>query len=153
MTAVPAFQRVCFNQRRQKVNVELRAHETRSFAWQCLCQTIVAARLLSLTAYCGSRQQCGLQGPASGGGHEDAIDRLPDATRPAAALISLSIFFEPHFGHAGFSVRPTRSSAWCEQSSQENSNNGIFRDPVYTRYGARGWLDRPRTKCSETCSD
>jgi hypothetical protein len=38
------------------------------------------------------------------------MGRLPEETRPAAALINFSIFFEPHFGHAGFSARPTRSS-------------------------------------------
>jgi len=59
----------------------------------------------------GKRQQCGLHGPASGGGHEEAIGREPDETRPAAALISFSIFFDPHFGQAGFSSRPTSNSA------------------------------------------
>jgi len=59
----------------------------------------------------GNRQQCGLHGPASGGGHEGAIGSEPDETRPAAALINFSIFFDPHFGQAGFSSRPTSSSA------------------------------------------
>jgi len=62
--------------------------------------------------FIGKRQQCGLHGPASGGGQAEAIgNALPEAIRPAAALISFSIFFEPHFGQAGFSVLPTSNSA------------------------------------------
>jgi hypothetical protein len=42
---------------------------------------------------------------------------LPEATRPAAALMSFSIFFEPHFGQAGFSARPTSNSEVQEHAS------------------------------------
>ncbi len=51
---------------------------------------------------------------------------LPDETRPAAALMSFSIFFEPHFGQAGFSARPTSNSVLQEHASHWNSNSGIF---------------------------
>ena len=51
---------------------------------------------------------------------------VPEETRPAAALISFSIFFEPHFGQAGFSARPTSNSEVQEHASHWNSNSGIF---------------------------
>jgi len=60
--------------------------------------------------YWGIRQQWGLHGPASGGGHAEVIGRLPDETRPAETLISFSIRREPHLGQAGFSVLDTSSS-------------------------------------------
>ncbi len=88
-----------------------------------MCSSRSAAKLafnsLANSIYpIGSRQQCGLHGPASGGGQDDAIgNALPDETRPAAALMSFSIFLEPHFGQAGFSARLTSNSAWHEQAS------------------------------------
>ena len=77
--------------------------------------------------YWGMRQQWGLHGPASGGGHAEVIGRLPEETRPTDALISFSIRRDPHLGQAGFSVRDTRSSTWLSHASHWNSNKGIHR--------------------------
>ncbi len=78
------------------------------------------------TFHCGNRQQCGLHGPASGGGHSEANGSdLPEETRPAATLISLFIFFPPHFVQDGCSALPTSNSSVLRQSSQKNSKSGI----------------------------
>lgn len=74
-----------------------------------------------------SRQQFGLHGGASEGGHAPEIGSWPFETRPAEALISLSSFLEPQSGQAGFSLPRTSSSNSESHFSQEYSKIGMDR--------------------------
>jgi hypothetical protein len=74
----------------------------------------------------GSRQQPGLQGPASGGGQlPPAFVMGPTLTRPELTLISLLTFFDSHSGQAVASLREVSSSNAWSHSSQRNSNSGM----------------------------
>ena len=112
-----------------KRKYEIRNHKSqianRSDSWGAAPIAVRDDAADSIVRY-GRRQHEGLQGPASGGGHEFAIGRLAALlTRPTDALICFCSLVDSQPGQTAVSFAPINSSNSLLQDSQMNSKIGI----------------------------